>query len=200
MGNLNHRMACDKLLSLIKRLDYAQWIAAVETGFGGILKIIEEDVRATLALPMGPLEVPNLGRIGTPKVGKMVEQILHRGDYGEEFKRDYVLYIISTCIIRSVNGDCFFRMLKLLVDVNQIANYNWCVLLLQSMNDTVVSFIWIELSLDERDAMTDVEQCNKDEKEFPRECGRGKTIDKIDYQSINHEDETDLQEELASMA
>jgi len=63
-----------------------------------MLEIIEEDVRATLALPMGPLQVHvastyepknkyprllelwrrrwNLGRIGTPKVGMMVEQIL----------------------------------------------------------------------------------------------------------------------------
>ncbi|KAJ8428359.1 hypothetical protein Cgig2_002772 [Carnegiea gigantea] len=70
---------------------------------------------APLALPMGPLVVHlasayelinkctevlkvwrrrwNLGRIGTEKVGMMVEQILQRGDYGEEFKRDFVLYV-----------------------------------------------------------------------------------------------------------
>jgi len=32
-----------------------------------------------------------LGRTGTPKVGKMVEQILERGDHGEEFQRDFQL-------------------------------------------------------------------------------------------------------------
>jgi len=36
------------------------------------------------------------------------------------------------------------------------------------------------------------EQRNKDKKEFPKEYGRGKTIDNIDYQSIIREDETDM--------
>ena len=79
------------------------------------LEIIEEDVRATLALPIGPLEIHvalaqepknkytkllelwrrrwNFERTVTPKVGMMVKQILQRGDYAEEFKGDLVLYI-----------------------------------------------------------------------------------------------------------
>ena len=95
-----------------------------------MLEIIEKDVHITLALQMGPLEFQiastcepknecpklleqwrrrwNIGRIGTPKVGMMVKQILQRGDHGEEFKRDFVLYIISTCIIRSMYSDCLF--------------------------------------------------------------------------------------------
>jgi len=35
----------------------------------------------------------NPGTGETPKVGMMHEQILQRGDYGEEFKRDFVLYV-----------------------------------------------------------------------------------------------------------
>ena len=35
----------------------------------------------------------NLGRTGKQKVGMMVEQILQTGDYGEEFKRDFMLYV-----------------------------------------------------------------------------------------------------------
>ena len=80
-----------------------------------MLKIIEEDVHGTLALPTGPLEVLaaqayeqknkctkllavwgkrwNLGRVGTQKVRMRVEQILQRADCGEEFKRDFVLYV-----------------------------------------------------------------------------------------------------------
>ncbi|KAJ8433827.1 hypothetical protein Cgig2_028144 [Carnegiea gigantea] len=43
-----------------------------------------------------------------------------------------------------------------------------------------------ELSLEESDAKTSVEQSNKDEKEFPVEYGRSKIIDRVDYQiSIN---------------
>jgi len=45
-----------------------------------------------------------------------------------------------------------------------------------------------------------VEKRNKDEKQFPGEYRRGKTIDRIDYQSIIHEGESDLHEELVSMA
>ncbi|KAJ8428352.1 hypothetical protein Cgig2_002765 [Carnegiea gigantea] len=70
-----------------------------------MLEIIEEDVHETLALPMGPLEIhvasayeqkintPNslkYGGEGTQKVRIMVKQILQRGDYREEFKRDFV--------------------------------------------------------------------------------------------------------------
>ncbi|KAJ8426863.1 hypothetical protein Cgig2_008658 [Carnegiea gigantea] len=236
-------MACNKLLFLIERLDYEQWTAAMETGFGGflsvrtstipkdlatwllqkfdptsytlklsdnrVLEITEADVHATLALPMGQLEVQrirwNLGRTGSPKVGKMVDRILDRGDHGDEFKRDFVLYIISTCIIGSMNGDCFFRILNSLVDVNQIVEYNWCAFLLQCLNDTVVE--WKQnrtryfrgplLFLMTTGA---VEQRNKDEKEFLGEYERGKTIDRIDYQSIIREGETHLHEEFASLA
>ena len=49
-------------------------------------------------------------------------------------------------------------------------------------------------------ATNTVEQRNKDEKEFPGEYGRGKTIERIDYRSIIREGETDLQKECASVA
>ena len=72
-----------------------------------VLEITKEDVHATLALPMDQPKVQitstcepkneytnlleqwrimwNFGRIGSPKVGKMVDQILQRGDHGDEF-------------------------------------------------------------------------------------------------------------------
>ena len=68
----------------------------------------------------------NLGRTGSPKVEKMVDQILQRGDHGDEFKRDFVLNIISICIVGRMNDDCFFITLQSFVDVNQIVKYNWC--------------------------------------------------------------------------
>ncbi|KAJ8449238.1 hypothetical protein Cgig2_021702 [Carnegiea gigantea] len=139
-----------------------------------ILEITEEDVHAILALHIGPLEVQaastcepknkytkllkqcrlrlTVGRTGTRKIEKMVKQILERGDHGEEFKRDFVLYIISTCIIGSMNVDYFFKILKLLMDMYKVTfiiaiNYN--------------SLFWIELSLEERDAKTDVKFTRK---------------------------------------
>ncbi|KAJ8428358.1 hypothetical protein Cgig2_002771 [Carnegiea gigantea] len=44
-----------------------------------------------------------------------------------------------------------------------------------------------------------IEQKNKDKKKFLGECGRGKTIDRIDHQTIIYEAETYLQEELATL-
>jgi len=79
------------------------------------VEIIKEDACAKLALPMDPLKVHiaitykpkikyiklleqqrrmlNLGRIGTLKIAMMVEQILQRRNRGEEFKRDFMLYV-----------------------------------------------------------------------------------------------------------
>ena len=105
-----------------------------------------EDVYAMLALLKGLLEVHaasackaineytkllkqwrtrwNLRRRGTAKVGKIVEKFLEKEDHGDEFEGDLVLRIILTCIIRSMNGYYFFRILMLLIDVNQIPYYN----------------------------------------------------------------------------
>ncbi|KAJ8439024.1 LOW QUALITY PROTEIN: hypothetical protein Cgig2_028470 [Carnegiea gigantea] len=204
-----------------------------------VLETTEKDVHATLAIPMVQIASTcepknehtklveqwrigwNLGRTGSPKVGKMVDQILQRGDHGDEFRRDFVLYIISTCILGSINGDYFFGVLKSLVDVDQIVKYNWCAFLLQCLNDTVAEWKQNSTRYFRGSLLVEfrgkrckdrwffiatnwitnaVEQRNKDEKEFPREYGRGKTIERIDYQSIIREGETNLQEEFASVA
>ena len=60
----------------------------------------------------------------------MAKKIPERGDHGEEFQRDFVLNIILTTIIRSMDVDSFFRTLKLLMDVNQVPDYNWRAYLL----------------------------------------------------------------------
>ncbi|KAJ8428343.1 hypothetical protein Cgig2_002756 [Carnegiea gigantea] len=104
----------------INKMDHQTWpSASPATAIARVwkmLEIIEEDVRATLPLPMDTLEVRvvstcepknkyskllerwrrilNHGRIGTPKVRMMVEQILQRGDHG------------------SMNDDRFFIRLK----------------------------------------------------------------------------------------
>ncbi|KAJ8428962.1 hypothetical protein Cgig2_003293 [Carnegiea gigantea] len=77
IGLLRHRMAPGDFLTLVERLDYEQWLAIVQTGFGGILSLLEkydpwdnllnlangkllideEDVYATLGLQMGELEI-----------------------------------------------------------------------------------------------------------------------------------------------
>ncbi|KAJ8424455.1 hypothetical protein Cgig2_016222 [Carnegiea gigantea] len=159
---LRHRMAPGEFLNLVERLDYEQWSAVMDTGFGGILaartrldpwdtslntpnsklQIYEEDVHATLGLPMGPIEISegkssenniefleqwrrrwNIER-GGPPVGSMDDVILELGGHGHEFIIDFIIYVISTCIVANANGMCHFRVLKYLHSVNEIHNYN----------------------------------------------------------------------------
>ncbi|KAJ8424984.1 hypothetical protein Cgig2_027993 [Carnegiea gigantea] len=73
-----------------------------------------EDVHASLVLPMGPQEVIEAKQLddniqyiqaqwnvksGGPPIGTMDEIILEHGDHGADFKRDFVVYTISTCIM-----------------------------------------------------------------------------------------------------
>ncbi|KAJ8436051.1 hypothetical protein Cgig2_017519 [Carnegiea gigantea] len=97
----------------------------------------------------------NNGGQGTTKVGKMVEKIVERGDHGEQFQRDFVLHIISTSMIRSMNNDYFFRTLKL----EKRCKDRWFLATIHWTTDVV-------------------KQRNKDEKEFCREHGGVKTIDR----------------------
>ncbi|KAJ8436044.1 hypothetical protein Cgig2_017512 [Carnegiea gigantea] len=78
---------------------------------------------------------PSLACGRTTKVGKMVEKTLERGDHGEEFQRDFMLHIISTCIIWGMNSDSMCRILKSVRDADQTLDYNWHPCLLQCLND-----------------------------------------------------------------
>ena len=102
-----------------------------------MLKIIEEDVCVTLALPMGPLEVHvasacdrknkyprllalwrrwNLGRTGTPKVGMMAKQILQRGHYAEIIQKSVcvtsILLEVSMTTVSSYNCSRWWMLTK----------------------------------------------------------------------------------------
>lgn len=107
--------------------------------------IYEEDVHATLGLPVGPLKVReaktsdndteyatfiehwkqtwNVER-GGPPVGSMEHAIIERGGHGAEFIIDFIIYAISTCIITNANGTCHFCVLNSLRIVNDIRKYN----------------------------------------------------------------------------
>jgi len=79
-------------------------------------------------------------RMGHQKLGRRLKGIRENRDSGGEFKRDFVMHIISTSIISNINGNDFFNILKLLMDVNEIPVYNWCAYLLQCLNGTVVEW------------------------------------------------------------
>ncbi|KAJ8430632.1 LOW QUALITY PROTEIN: hypothetical protein Cgig2_008312 [Carnegiea gigantea] len=164
---LRHRMAPGGFLILVERLDYEQWSAIMGTGFEGILamrtKLIpkrlasslnlpngkllinEEDVYATLELPMGQLEIKlwrrrwNVER-GGPPIGSMHEVILEHGGHGHEFITDFIAYVVSTCIVGNANGTCHFRVLKYLHNVNEIQKYNWCAYAIKCQNDAIIEW------------------------------------------------------------
>ncbi|KAJ8433028.1 hypothetical protein Cgig2_015455 [Carnegiea gigantea] len=114
--------------------------------------IYEEDVHATLGLPMGPLEVRegktsdndtdyaiflehlrerwNIKR-GGPSVGSMEYAIIERGSHGAEFIIDFIIHATSTCIIGNANGTCHFRVL------NNLRN---CAYVIKCLNNAVIEW------------------------------------------------------------
>ncbi|KAJ8439034.1 LOW QUALITY PROTEIN: hypothetical protein Cgig2_014454 [Carnegiea gigantea] len=190
---------------MIMMLDYAQWTAAMKIGFGGflsvnhpqnlaiwllqnfdptsntlklfdsrILKITKEDVHATLALPIGPLKVqvastcePKMNTLNSLNNGGQGEILVKQGHqklgrWLNKFYKEETMEKNSKETL-SMNDNCFFRILKSLMDRKEI-----------------------------RGLKVSHSNINKDENEFPGEYGRGKTINRIDYQLIILEGEGDL--------
>ncbi|KAJ8433845.1 hypothetical protein Cgig2_028162 [Carnegiea gigantea] len=100
-------------------------------------------------------------------VEQIVEQILEREGYVEEFQRNFGLYIFSTCIIESINGNYFFIIVKFLMD--------------QRPNDTIVEWKKNHIRYFRRPLLFLLD----------------KTIDIIDYPIIIHDGEIDLQPKSA---
>ncbi|KAJ8447704.1 hypothetical protein Cgig2_031758 [Carnegiea gigantea] len=154
-----HQMSISGISYLIERLNYEQYLAVNEIGFGGfwairtnviskslgmwllenydycdgflnllnhrILEFTKEDVHTILGLPMGPKKVMEgktcdscekyialLGSwrrrwgisSGAPKIGKMHDGILDRGDHGDEFKKDFVIYVEHVNLVIHKHG------------------------------------------------------------------------------------------------
>jgi len=106
------------------------WDNSLKLANHKVLEIIEEDVHANLGLPMGPQEVVKAKQLdddiqyiqflqywracwnvksGGPPIGTMDETILECGEHGADFKRDFVVYAISTCVMGNANGTCHFE-------------------------------------------------------------------------------------------
>ncbi|KAJ8426748.1 hypothetical protein Cgig2_029417 [Carnegiea gigantea] len=93
----------------------------------GRLRVIEHNVYITLALPKGPLEVTQAKnetnsskefksllkrrreqwpeRDGVPRSGELVEMITSKVDGREDFKRNFILFVMSTCINGNQRGE-----------------------------------------------------------------------------------------------
>ncbi|KAJ8432985.1 LOW QUALITY PROTEIN: hypothetical protein Cgig2_022629 [Carnegiea gigantea] len=127
---------------------YDSWETSLKLPNGKVL-IYEEDVHATLGLPVGPFEVREAKTLDNdteyatflehwrqrPPVGSMEYGIIQRGGHGAKFIVDFIIYAISTCIIANANGTCHFHVLNILRNVNDIRKYNWCAYVIKCLND-----------------------------------------------------------------
>lgn len=108
------------------------------------VNIDEEDDRLVLSIPSGPKVVEEMNhsditndrytdvlqifrrRYGmlTPFVTKMPNIVARQVDGGDDFKRDFIIYITSSLINCPVTRRCRYRLMKILFDTSDITNYN----------------------------------------------------------------------------
>ncbi|XP_031096858.1 uncharacterized protein LOC116001099 [Ipomoea triloba] len=150
---------------LIRQFDVYR--SAIRLEGGELLLIEEDDVQRTLGIPQGSNVVEEATRFEhmakdgdsaayanlvaswrerwgidgkSPITTSMPVQILKRGDHGDMFKRDFVLFIVSAMLCGHQDRCCNFRILKSLIDLDQIKTYNWCAYTHKSMVDSIQSF------------------------------------------------------------
>lgn len=109
--------------------------------------LTEDDVDSTLGLPHGPLQViegnnsnatedyNNLltqwrARWNVPTCGPITKTlcdgILAMKEHGDMFKRDFVVFVVSTMLKGHTNRSSNFKVLYSLINVDKIKEYNWC--------------------------------------------------------------------------
>lgn len=70
----------------------------------------------------------------------MPGNIVKRRDHGDMLKRDFVLFVVSAMLRGHQNRCCNFRILKSLIHVGEIKEYNWCAYTYKSLIDFIHSF------------------------------------------------------------
>ncbi|KAL3617853.1 hypothetical protein CASFOL_038174 [Castilleja foliolosa] len=67
----------------------------------------------------------------------MSSEMLNRKDSGDDFKRDFIV-LVHTALFRSHQGrKANYKILKVLNDLNDLKNYNWCYYLIECLISTV---------------------------------------------------------------
>ena len=67
----------------------------------------------------------------------MGKKIVARGDYGDDFKRDFVVFIVSSIVKGHQDRKSNYKILYSLMNVNEIRNCNWCLYTLKSLSTLV---------------------------------------------------------------
>lgn len=72
-----------------------------------------------------------------PLVTKMSLVVLAQADDGDDFKRNFIIYITSSLINCPCTRGCQYRLMKSLLDTYDIKNYNWCRFTMERLIETV---------------------------------------------------------------
>ncbi|CAI9099400.1 OLC1v1036215C1 [Oldenlandia corymbosa var. corymbosa] len=122
-----------------------------------VLDIKQEDVVAILDLPRGPKPVEEFKqndpaitdhaemvdafkkRMGysnkfLPTRSTTAQLIAGRKDFGDDFKRDFLVFVVSTFLHGNTTSRIIMNILKPLLNMNEVTEYNWC----QYVIDTLV--------------------------------------------------------------
>nr|GMC89498.1 uncharacterized protein LOC109179062 [Ipomoea batatas] len=147
----------DRMLTtyLVKNFDVYRCVLRLEKEE---MLLTEDDVESTLGLPKSDIQVVegnnsnatieynNLveewrvhWRIDScsPLVKTLSEGLGERKDHGDMFKRDFVVFVISSLFKGHAKWTSNFKLLYSLIDVNNIKNLNWCGYIFKSLIDSV---------------------------------------------------------------
>ena len=67
----------------------------------------------------------------------MGEEIIARRDYGDDFKRDFVVFVVSFMVNGHQDRKTNYKILYSLMNFNEIRNLNWCLYTLKSLSTSV---------------------------------------------------------------
>ncbi|XP_019185968.1 PREDICTED: uncharacterized protein LOC109180714 [Ipomoea nil] len=149
---------CELLRYLLERFDVGRCSIHLEEEE---LLLGDDDVQKTLGIPRGQQTVVEAEitskdpqftglvelwrqrwgvKTGTPTTSQMLNGIIERRDHGDMFKRDFIIYVVSTLIRGFKNMFCNYRLLYSLQDVSKIQDFNWCAYTIRSLVDTTTTW------------------------------------------------------------
>ncbi|CAI9099124.1 OLC1v1035895C1 [Oldenlandia corymbosa var. corymbosa] len=121
-----------------------------------VLDIKQEDVVAVLDLPRGPKPVEEFKqndpaitdhaemvdafkkRMGysnkfLPMRSTAAQLIAGRKDFGDDFKRYFLVFVVSTFLHGNTTSRITMNILKSLVNINEVTQYNWCQYMIDAL-------------------------------------------------------------------
>ncbi|KAH9614758.1 hypothetical protein KSS87_015691 [Heliosperma pusillum] len=125
----------------------------------GKLPILEEDIYLSLGLPMGPnvvIEASNgdkcpvylsvlekfKSQFGNDSIDvkDILAKLPTQKEGGDDFKRNFIIYIFSALLGGVVGNQASLKLLKSLANTDSISDFNWCNFIKRKLADQVQSW------------------------------------------------------------